>query len=67
VIPPRPTAKIPRPCDIALYCESNLVESFFNKTQTFQGVAKRYDKLQETSIAGVQLASTMICSTETTL
>ncbi len=34
VIPPKANRKIQRACDYALYCERNLVERFFNKSNT---------------------------------
>ena len=32
VIPPKSNRKTPRPCDFILYCERNLIERFFNKS-----------------------------------
>src|ERR1035437_4384723 len=57
---PRPTAKPPRACEFALYCERNLVERFFNQLKHFRAIATRYDKLARNFLAGVQLAATMI-------
>ena len=60
VIPPKANRKVQRACDYALYCERNLVESFFNKLKHFRAIATRYDKLARNFLAGVQLASAMI-------
>ena len=59
VIPPKANRK-QRACDYALYCERNLIESFFNKLKHFRAIATRYDKLARNFLAGVQLASAMI-------
>ena len=34
VIPPKANRKLKRDCDFVLYCERNLVERFFNKSNT---------------------------------
>jgi transposase len=60
VIPPKANRKVQRACDYALYCERNLIESFFNKLKHFRAIATRYDKLARNFLAGVQLASAMI-------
>ena len=60
VIPPKANRKVQRACDYALYCERNLVESFFNKLKHFRAIATRYDKLAGNFLAGVQLAAAMI-------
>ena len=46
--------------DVALYCERNLVERFFNKLKHFRAIATRYDKLARNFLAGVQLACAII-------
>src|SRR6202521_1568274 len=56
VIPPKANRKLPRACDVALYCERNLIERFFNKLKHFRAIATRYDKLAKIFLAGVQLA-----------
>jgi transposase len=53
--------------DVALYCERNLVERFFNKLKHFRAIATRYDKLARNFLAGVQLACLSFSSTEDTL
>jgi transposase len=60
VIPPKANRKVQRACDYALYCERNLVESFFNKLKHFRAIATRYDKLAGNFLAGVRLAAAMI-------
>jgi transposase len=60
VIPSKSTRKTPRPCAFALYCERNLIERFFNMLKQFRAIARRYDKLAKTFLAGVQLARATI-------
>ena len=60
VIPSHPRRARPLLCDLALYCERNLVERFFNKLKHFRAIATRYDKLARNFLAGVQLASAII-------
>ena len=60
VIPPKANRKVQRACDYALYCERDLVESFFNKLKHFRAIATRYDKLAGNFLAGVRLAAAMI-------
>ena len=60
VIPSHPRRTTPLPCDLALYCERNLVERFFNKLKHFRAIATRYDKLARNFLAGVHLASAII-------
>ena len=60
VIPPKANRKAPRACDFALYCERNLIERFFNKLKHFRAIATRYDKLANSFLAGVYLASAII-------
>ena len=60
VIPPKANRKVQRACDYALYCERNLIESFFNKLKHFRAIATRYDKLAGNFLAGVRLAAAMI-------
>ena len=57
VIPPKSTRKTPRPCDLTLYKERNLIERFFNKLQNFRAIATRYDKLARNFLAATQLAA----------
>ncbi len=60
IIPPKSNRKTSRLCDFALYCERNLIESFFNKLKHFRAIATRYDKLDKLFLAGVQLACAAI-------
>ncbi len=60
VIPPKANRKTQRPCDVALYCERNLVERFFNQLKHFRAVATRYHKLARNFLAGVQMAAATI-------
>ena len=60
VIPPKSNRKTPRSCILAVYCERNLIECFFNKLKQFRAIATRYDKLAKILLAGVQLACAAI-------
>ena len=60
VIPPKANRNIKRECELALYCERNLVERFFNLLKHFRAIATRYDKLARNFLAGVQLAAVTI-------
>jgi len=44
VIPPRSHRKTPRPYDVHLYRERNLIERMFNQLKGFRRIATRYDK-----------------------
>ena len=61
VIPNNSSRSIKRKTDFVLYCERNLVERFFCKLKGFRAIATRYDKLENTFLAAVQLVSTLIC------
>ncbi len=50
----------PNPFDPVLYKDRNLVERFFNKIKYFRRIATRYDKLADTFMAMVKLASIRI-------
>ena len=52
--------KKPAPVPLALYCERNLIERFFNKLKHSRAIATRYDKLAKIFLAGVQLACAAI-------
>ena len=60
VIPPKANRKVKRDCDLALYCERNLVERFFNKIKHYRAIATRYDKLARNFLAAVQLVAAII-------
>jgi len=52
--------KMPRETNFALYCEQNLVESFFNKIKQYRAIATRFDKCASTFLAGVLLVSIVL-------
>lgn len=56
-IPPKTNRKWKNCFSKALYRKRNLVERFFNKLKHFRRIATRYDKLADTFLAMVQLAS----------
>ena len=60
VIPPRRHRKRQRPYDRALYKERNRVENFFRRIKHCRRIATRYDKLAETFMGFVVLASIML-------
>lgn len=60
VIPPKSNSKTPWPVDYYVYKERHLVECFFQKIKWFRRVATRYDKLDQSFLAFVYLASIMI-------
>jgi len=60
IIPPKANRLVPRQTDFALYRERNLVERFFNKIKGFRAIATRYDKLETTFLAAVQLVATFL-------
>jgi transposase len=59
VIPPKVNRLIKRPTDFALYRERNLVERFFGRLKGFRAIATRYDKLENTFLAAIQLVSAL--------
>ena len=60
VIPPKANRVVQRETDFALYRERNVVERFFNRLKGFRAIATRYDKLANTFLAAVYLASAVI-------
>jgi putative transposase len=60
VIPCKANRTEPRNTDFALYRERNLVERFFNKLKHFRAIATRYDKLENTFLAAVQLVCAVL-------
>ena len=60
VIPPKANRNIERGCELALYCERNLIERFFNRLKHSRAIATRYDKLARNFLAGAQLAARTI-------
>ena len=60
VIPPKSNVKEPWVVDYYMYKERHLVECFFQKIKWFRRVATRYDKLDDSFLAFVYMAATMI-------
>jgi transposase len=60
VIPSKANRLVQRDTDFALYRERNLVERFFGKLKGFRAIATRYDKLANTFLGAIQLASAVI-------
>ncbi len=59
-IPPKANATQPWDCDYYQYKERHVVECFFNKLKQFRRIATRYDKLSNSFLSFVLLASVMI-------
>lgn len=55
VIPPRTNRTDPRSYDETAYRERNLVERFFGRIKQFRRIATRYDKLDTSYMAFLQL------------
>jgi transposase len=60
VIPPRRHRKRRHGYDRALYKERNQIERFFSRIKQCRRIATRYDKLAETFMGFVKLASIML-------
>ena len=60
VIPPKRNRKEPREYDKELYKARHLIENFFAKLKQYRAIATRYDKLANTFLGGIFLASTII-------
>lgn len=60
VIRPNPTRAKPADYDRHVYKERHLVEIFFNRIKHFRRVATRYDKLAETYLGFIHVASTWL-------
>jgi len=60
VIPPKSNRKEPREYDKELYKARHLIENFFAKLKQYRAIATRYDKLANTFLGGIFLASTVI-------
>jgi transposase len=60
VIPPKRNRKRQHAYDEALYKERNRVERFFSRIKHFRRIATRYDKLAQTFMGFVVLASIML-------
>jgi transposase len=60
VIPPKSNRKEPREYDKELYKARHLIENFFAKLKQYRAIATRYDKLANTFLGGIFLASAVI-------
>ena len=60
VIPPKRNRKEQRDYDKALYKARHLVENFFAKLKQYRAIATRYDKLAESFLGAIYLASIVI-------
>ena len=60
VIPPKSNRKNPADYDKELYQDRHLIENFFCTLKDFRAIATRYDKLANSFLSGVFLASTLI-------
>ncbi|PYD61154.1 hypothetical protein CFR72_14830 [Gluconacetobacter entanii] len=60
VIPSRKNRCNPRKISFQLYKNRNIIERFFARLKQFRGIATRYDKLQSTFLAAVQLVSAIL-------
>jgi transposase len=59
-IPPRSNRKHPRAYSKSSYRKRHVVENFFERIKNFRRIATRYDKLAETYLGFVCLASTIV-------
>ena len=57
VIPPRRNRTEPREYDKDLYKARHLIENFFAKLKQYRAIATRYDKLTESFLGAIYLAS----------
>ena len=60
VIPPRDNRTQARDYDRHLYKDRNLVERFFNRIKQFRRIATRYDKLDRSYLAFLDLGCTFV-------
>jgi transposase len=60
VIPPRDNRTQARDYDWHLYKDRNLVERFFNRIKQFRRIATRYDKLDRSYLAFLDLVCTFV-------
>lgn len=60
VIPPKSNRKAPREYDKELYKARHLIENFFAKLKQYRAIATRYDKLDNSFLGGIYLASIVI-------
>ena len=59
-IPPKSNRSDAIPYSRRVYRKRNLIERFFNKIKQFRRIATRYDRLAETYLAMIKLASTRL-------
>lgn len=60
VIPSKKNRKVCRDYDRSVYKNRNQIERFFNRLKQFRRIATRYDKLEASFLALVQLAAALI-------
>jgi transposase len=60
VIPPKSNRKAPRDYDKDLYKARHLIENFFAKLKQYRAIATRYDKLSNTFLGAIFLASAVV-------
>lgn len=60
VIPSRTNRKLSRDYDKHLYKERHLIENFFAKLKQYRAIATRYDKLSQTFLGAIYLASSVV-------
>ncbi len=61
VIPPRRNRKNPASYDKELYKKRHHIENFFSRLKDFRAIATRYEKTGRNFLAGVYLATAIIC------
>jgi transposase len=60
VIPPKANRSRPIPCDFAMYRWRHLVENFFCDLKQFRRIATRYDKIDQSFTAMIDLTASFI-------
>ena len=60
VIPAKANRRDPRPIDLELYKNRNLIERFFCRIKQFRRIATRYDKLANRFSAFIALAAAVV-------
>jgi transposase len=60
VIPPKSNRKIQREYDKELYKARHLIENFFLKLKQYRAIATRYDKTDESFLAAIYAAASII-------
>ena len=60
VIPPKRNRREPREYDRELYKARHLVENFFARLKQYRAIATRYDKLAESFLGAIYLATTVV-------